>query len=305
MSQVIAPINVHLHRFIMQAEPNLPECVQKFLYLVLSLQDDGNTQFALDTDSFYNKWAQKWNGLLKLYDTDSIEFEAGKFSDASEFKPIIESAIVAILKQKFESIIDWKPEDSEVSDEVNSKLFVASKSGSTTYLYIAKYFEAKRIIERTATTLFTDGSTPSESAIASCIEKIAQIHTKNLRFANKSNPEGKFLVNREQAEAIIRGQSENLIITGGPGTGKTTVVLYILWCMLESHPEYLDYEIYLAAPSGKAADRMRESLVGSLNEIEPNERENHADIFNKLSNLESSTIHRMLKYTPNDGGVPL
>lgn len=302
MSQVIAPINVHLHRFITQAEPNLPECVQKFLYLVLSLQDDGNTQFALNADSFYNKWAQKWNGLLKLYDTDSIEFEAGKFSDASEFKPIIESAIAAILKQKFESIIDWKPEDSEVFDDVNSKLFVASKSGNTTYLYIAKYFEAKRIIERTATTLFTDGSTPSESAIASCIEKIAQIHTKNLRFANKSNPEGKFLVNREQAEAIIRGQSENLIITGGPGTGKTTVVLYILWCMLESHPEYLDYEIYLAAPSGKAADRMRESLVGSLGEIEPNERENHADIFNKLSNLESSTIHRMLKYTPNDGG---
>ena len=93
MSQVIAPINVHLHKLITQVEPNLPQCVQQFLYLVLSLQDDGNTQFALDAELFYSKWAQKWNGLLKLYDTDSIEFEAGKFSDASEFKPIIESAI--------------------------------------------------------------------------------------------------------------------------------------------------------------------------------------------------------------------
>lgn len=302
MSQVSAPINKHLHKLITQVEPNLPECVQQFLHLVLSLQDDGNTQFALDVELFYSKWSQKWNGLLKLYDTDSINFMDRDFGDASEFKPIIESAITAILEQKFESIIDWKTDGVEISDEINSKLFVVSKSGNTAYLYIAKYFEAKRIIERTATTLFTDGSTPCESAIADCIEKISRIHTKNPKFANKNNPEGKFLVNREQAEAIIRGQSENLIVTGGPGTGKTTVVLYILWCMLESHPEYLDYDIHLAAPSGKAADRMRESLVGSLNEIEASERETHSDIFNKLSNLESSTIHRMLKYTPDDGG---
>ena len=302
MSQVSAPINKHLHKLITQVEPNLPECVQQFLHLVLSLQDDGNTQFALDVELFYSKWSQKWNGLLKLYDTDSINFMDRDFGDASEFKPIIESAITAILEQKFESIIDWKTDGVEISDEINSKLFVVSKSGNTAYLYIAKYFEAKRIIERTATTLFTDGSTPSESAIADCIEKISRIHTKNPKFANKNNPEGKFLVNREQAEAIIRGQSENLIVTGGPGTGKTTVVLYILWCMLESHPEYLDYDIHLAAPSGKAADRMRESLVGSLGEIEASEKDAHPDIFNKLSNLESSTIHRMLKYTPDDGG---
>jgi len=63
------------------------------------------------------------------------------------------------------------------------------------------------------------------------------------------------------------------IITGGPGTGKTTSLAKILG-------ERLDEKILLAAPTGKAALRMRESLA------------------DQGITLEAKTLHRLLGYIP-------
>ncbi len=49
------------------------------------------------------------------------------------------------------------------------------------------------------------------------------------------------------------------IISGGPGTGKTFLVAKILALLLEQHHGQMD--ILLAAPTGKAAARLRESIV--------------------------------------------
>ncbi len=48
-----------------------------------------------------------------------------------------------------------------------------------------------------------------------------------------------------------------LVISGGPGTGKTTTVASLLACILETDP---DNRIILAAPTGKAAKRMLDSI---------------------------------------------
>ena len=47
------------------------------------------------------------------------------------------------------------------------------------------------------------------------------------------------------------------IISGGPGTGKTTTVAALIACLIELEP---DLRIALAAPTGKAAARLREAL---------------------------------------------
>ena len=65
----------------------------------------------------------------------------------------------------------------------------------------------------------------------------------------------------------------------------------------------LDWNIYLAAPSGKAADRMRESLIDGLSRIRDEKKTgNNERIFRKLNELESSTIHRLLRFSKSKGG---
>ncbi|WP_300409368.1 ATP-dependent RecD-like DNA helicase [Lagierella sp.] len=78
-----------------------------------------------------------------------------------------------------------------------------------------------------------------------------------------------------QIRAIEYACTENmLVITGGPGTGKTTIVKKIV-------DIYRDHglKVLLAAPTGRAAKRMEET-----------------------SGLEAKTIHRLLGYMPVDSG---
>ncbi|GKV93997.1 exodeoxyribonuclease V subunit alpha [Pectobacterium aroidearum] len=77
------------------------------------------------------------------------------------------------------------------------------------------------------------------------------------------------------------------IISGGPGTGKTTTVAKLLAALIELNTgEAL--RIQLAAPTGKAAARLTESLGQALHRlsVEPQQREAFPQ--------EATTLHRLL-----------
>lgn len=84
--------------------------------------------------------------------------------------------------------------------------------------------------------------------------------------------------------AIVAVLHDFTIITGGPGTGKTTTVAKILAILFSLHP---NLKVALAAPTGKAAARMAESLKQA--EIDIPDR-----IKEKFSKLQPATIHRLL-----------
>jgi exodeoxyribonuclease V alpha subunit len=78
----------------------------------------------------------------------------------------------------------------------------------------------------------------------------------------------------KQIEALKKVlQSRITVITGGPGTGKTTLVKCIVMILNQKGSRFL-----LAAPTGRAAKRLSEA-----------------------TNNEAKTIHRLLEYSPKDG----
>ena len=78
-------------------------------------------------------------------------------------------------------------------------------------------------------------------------------------------------VQREAIKTALRGAV--MILTGGPGTGKTTVTKGIIRTL-----SALGKEILLAAPTGRAAKRMSEA-----------------------TGMDAKTIHRLLEYSPTEG----
>lgn len=89
-------------------------------------------------------------------------------------------------------------------------------------------------------------------------KRIMQVERKN-----------KILLANKQRQAIREAMYNGLlVITGGPGTGKTTIINSILDILEESQEEVL-----LAAPTGRAAKRMTET-----------------------TGREAKTIHRLLEY---------
>jgi exodeoxyribonuclease V alpha subunit len=78
-------------------------------------------------------------------------------------------------------------------------------------------------------------------------------------------------------------------ITGGPGTGKTSLSANLL--RLHRRMRGPGLRIALAAPTGRAAARLTESLRHSLASLE-NQQPEEAD----LTTLEATTLHRLLGY---------
>jgi exodeoxyribonuclease V alpha subunit len=94
----------------------------------------------------------------------------------------------------------------------------------------------------------------------------------------------------DQIEAAkISLQNQFSIITGGPGTGKTFLLVAILQSVLQKKP---NLKITLAAPTGKAAQRMTESILINLEKIHLSDEEKSR--FPKTA----STIHRILQPLP-------
>jgi len=103
-----------------------------------------------------------------------------------------------------------------------------------------------------------------------------------------------FQLTSSQISALKLALKNNLtIITGGPGTGKTTIIINILRSLLYANNNN-SLSIFLAAPTGKAASKLIQSIQTATNtENAKSLSDQQKQIDSKLPEI-SYTLHRLL-----------
>lgn len=189
----------------------------------------------------------------------------------------IESAILYVLTQKAINFGHVYYPKEKLTNEVSKLIGVETELIEPVYMNLLLSSEVVIDNSFEESNIYLDYLYVSESYIASKLAKMALNDDfkilfdieKEIKQAIKSLS---IKLSKIQIDAIKSCFEENIsIITGGPGTGKTTIINTISKIYLDN-----GYNISLCAPTGRAAKRIEET-----------------------TGIEAKTIHRMLGYIPS------
>jgi exodeoxyribonuclease V alpha subunit len=207
---------------------------------------------------------------------DEIAFRVGIRAD-SDFR--IRSGILYILSQVLQEGSTWMERSMVIrrtadllslSQEqidlqldnlaMDRKLMIRNREGTAQVYSMGAYRReqqiARALLELDAAPLSVSGDMTTE-------ERIRRIEER----------EGIELDDLQRQAVLLAADHAILLISGGPGTGKTTTINTII-----NYFEEEDMEVLLCAPTGRAAKRMKET-----------------------TGMEAMTIHRMLGVRARDG----
>ena len=107
--------------------------------------------------------------------------------------------------------------------------------------------------------------------------------------------EGSVADPRQMLAAVVATARRLAVISGGPGTGKTTTVVRVLALLVEDALAKGEPtpRILMLAPTGKAAGRLSESVKGGLRALPC------GDDVKAALQVDAATIHRTLGYQPH------
>jgi exodeoxyribonuclease V alpha subunit len=172
----------------------------------------------------------------------------------------------AILREHAAGLLDLP--DVDIEDALISLVFDKAvqieKVGDESHIYLTPFYNAEQWVGKRLISL---AATNFDKDIGDLDEKIAGFEEK----------EG-LRLDPQQREAVRQAVMNGLlVITGGPGTGKTTIIKCIIHLLMGYR-----LKIALAAPTGRAAKRMSEA-----------------------TGFEAKTIHRLLEigYTSDESDL--
>ncbi|MCM1327853.1 MAG: ATP-dependent RecD-like DNA helicase [Ruminococcus sp.] len=156
--------------------------------------------------------------------------------------------------------VDEKLFDECLENECKEENLVRYEKGSRSFIYLADYHKAEEYI------------TARLNVMSSCLKDTKYDYAKLIAIEESAKD---ITYAEQQRKAISLALSQGfMILTGGPGTGKTTTLKAII-----SLYEQRGLKVMLAAPTGKAAKRISD-----------------------LTGYDAKTIHRMLEVVFDNSG---
>lgn len=274
LAGALRPLDLAFTRFLNQQLPNLaPEVL---LAAALVSERQGHGHVCLDLQAALN------NPDTLLGPTSSQASAALRNQLESFLSPLTLNDWVSHLQSSEAVEVHWPASQQESKP----RPLVLGGSPDRPLLYLRRYWQYEKSLEYQLTQRLKK-SHPLPEQTADLVQQLFP--------PSPLTPQPDW----QKLACILAARSHFAIITGGPGTGKTTTVVRLLALLqglqLSSQQPFL--QIRLAAPTGKAAARLNESLVKSLQSLQLTGE--HQDQWKASLPQEVTTLHRLLGSQPN------
>ncbi len=250
---------------------NLPDpgLLRWFIIHILYQSGSGHMRSDLrDFEESLDKWfymeREYFPGSDKEFELNSSKISEIKIELLGQYKDILENHGVIFGDENSSTPFIYQPERQIV--------------------YMRKYFKMENHLLQSFDILTAPGDEPSfgKSEIESIVKEL-----------NKTRS---FDLSEKTVETMEKLQKNRLVIlSGGPGTGKTTTVtalLRIQKILEQKNPSESVKRIRLAAPTGRAANRMIESINGEM-------KNNPVEDIDQLLPEKAYTLHKLLGIRPS------
>lgn len=174
-------------------------------------------------------------------------------------------------------------------------IYVRDKNGER--LYFQLYYRHEALLREDLNRLLNKPRRRTQLSPEDAGKLLGDVLEKNPLRDPAGSP---LLPDDHQKMALLLGlTSDFCIISGGPGTGKTSLVVNLLRCIARREGTVALEGIRLAAPTGRAARRLVESVLAGLRSLERRDTIDQT-LLAMLDETEvpGATLHRLLGYSP-------
>ena len=144
--------------------------------------------------------------------------------------------------------------------DTGQPMVLAGMQSETPLLYLRRYWHHERLVAQHVQARCVQPDTIDEASAKKWLERLFPTSPKTTNAAACD-------WQRLACALALRGRLT--IITGGPGTGKTYTAARLLALLWGTSAQPHDLRVALAAPTGKAAARLKQSIDHALLELQP------------------------------------